>query len=124
MASLTSYRRRIRRVNEDNIKLPVIFNDYMNCLWGKPTAEKEFPMIDAAARAGCEYYCIDAGWYADGDWWDSVGEWEVSSKRFPKGLKEVTDYVKSKGMVPGVTDFLHPSIVSSSRLRQALESGF
>ena len=83
LETLTQYRRRIRRPNEDNERLPVIFNDYMNCLWGKPTAEQEIPMIDAAADAGCEYYCIDAGWYADGDWWDSVGEWQVSGKRFP-----------------------------------------
>ena len=106
---LTQYRRRIRRPNEDNIKLPVIFNDYMNCLWGKPTEEQEIPMIDAAAEAGCEYYCIDAGWYADGDWWDSVGEWQVSRKRFPEGLKKVTDYIRSRGMIPGV--WLEPEVM-------------
>ena len=63
---LTSYRRAIRRKNKDNEKLAVIFNDYMNCLWADPTTEKEFPLIDAAAKAGCEYFCIDAGWYAAG----------------------------------------------------------
>ena len=40
--TLTAYRRRIRRENEDNKKLPVIFNDYMNCLWGHPTEEEEY----------------------------------------------------------------------------------
>lgn len=102
MKTLTAYRRIIRRPNEDNKKLPIIFNDYMNCLWGKPTAEAEFPLVDAAAEAGCEYFCIDCGWYADGDWWDSVGEWKESRKRFPNGAKEVTDYIRSKGMIPGV----------------------
>ena len=100
--TLTAYRRRIRRENEDNKKLPVIFNDYMNCLWGHPTEEEEYPLIDAAAEAGCEYFCIDAGWYADGDWWDSVGEWKESKKRFPGGVRKVTDYIRSKGMIPGV----------------------
>lgn len=102
IAALTRYRRAIRRPNADNEKLPVIFNDYMNCLWGDPTADKEFPLIDAAARAGCEYFCIDAGWYADGPWWDGVGEWKPSAKRFPHGLREVLDYIRSKGMVPGL----------------------
>ena len=102
MGHLTRYRRIIRRKNQDNEKLAVIFNDYMNCLWGKPTAAEEFPLVDAAAKAGCEYFCIDAGWYADGDWWDSVGMWEESRKRFPNGVKEVTDYIRSKGMIPGV----------------------
>lgn len=102
IAELTRYRREIRRRNKDNERLAVIFNDYMNCLWGDPTEEKEYPLIDAAAKAGCEYFCIDAGWYADGAWWDEVGEWAVSHKRFPNGLRPVTDYIRSKGMIPGV----------------------
>lgn len=102
VGSLTQYRRRIRRGNADNENLRIIFNDYMNCLWGDPTAEQEFPLVDAAAETGCEYFCIDAGWYADGDWWDEVGEWKESRKRFPGGLLEVTDYIRAKGMIPGV----------------------
>lgn len=102
IGELTKYRRIIRRKNADNKKLAIIFNDYMNCLWGDPTAEKEFPLIDAAAEAGCEYFCIDAGWYADGFWWDWVGEWQESKKRFPNGLREVTDYIRKKGLIPGV----------------------
>ena len=102
MAELTRYRRMIRRRSADNERLPVIFNDYMNCLWGDPTAEKEYPLIDAAAETGCEYFCIDAGWYADGAWWDEVGEWQVSKRRFPDGLAPVADYIRSKGMIPGV----------------------
>lgn len=102
IGELTKYRRIIRRKNADNKKLAIIINDYMNCLWGDPTAEKEFPLIDAAAEAGCEYFCIDAGWYADGFWWDWVGEWQESKKRFPNGLREVTDYIRKKGLIPGV----------------------
>lgn len=109
MGTLTDYRRKIRRKNQDNEKLPVIFNDYMNCLWGHPTAAEEYPLVDAAAEAGCEYFCIDAGWYADGDWWDSVGEWEESRKRFPEGVKKVTDYIRSKGLIPGV--WLEPEVM-------------
>ncbi|MCD7740933.1 MAG: alpha-galactosidase [Ruminococcus sp.] len=102
IGELTKYRRAIRRKNRDNKTLAVIFNDYMNCLWGDPTAQKEFPLVDAAAEAGCDYFCIDAGWYAEGSWWDSVGEWQENRRRFPKGLKEVTDYIRKKGMIPGV----------------------
>lgn len=101
-AAMTLYRRQIRRRNRDNERLGVIFNDYMNCLWGDPTADKEYPLIDAAAEAGCEYYCIDAGWYADGLWWDEVGEWQESRKRFPDGVRTVTDYIRKKGMIPGL----------------------
>lgn len=102
VGELTKYRRKIRRPNADNENLPVIFNDYMNCLFGDPTTQKELPLIDAAAECGCEYYVIDAGWYAPGEWWDSVGEWQESRERFPGGIKEVTDYIRKKGMIPGV----------------------
>ena len=106
--ALTAYRRRIRRKNEDNRKLPVIFNDYMNCLWGKPTTEEEIPLIDMAAACGCEYYCIDCGWYSAGEWWGNVGEWLPSEERFPKteafpeGLKSLLAYIRQKGMVSGL----------------------
>ncbi|MBQ7565337.1 MAG: alpha-galactosidase [Lachnospiraceae bacterium] len=98
---LTKYRRKIRRPNRDDEELPVIFNDYMNCLFGDPTTEKELPLIDAAAQTGCEYFVIDAGWYDKGFWWDSVGEWKESRERFPNGIREVTDYIRKKGMIPG-----------------------
>ncbi|MHB8963726.1 MAG: glycoside hydrolase family 36 protein, partial [Saccharofermentanales bacterium] len=99
---MTKYRRSIRRANMDNEALPVIFNDYMNCLFADPTTEKSLPLIDSAVDAGCEYYCIDAGWYADGLWWDEVGEWLPSEKRFPGGIKEPLDYIRSRGMIPGM----------------------
>lgn len=108
VAQLNGYRRKIRRVNEDNRNMPVIFNDYMNCLWGKPTTEKEIPLIDMAADIGCEYYCIDCGWYSAGEWWSNVGEWIPSKERFPvteqfpKGLISLLDYIRAKGMVPGL----------------------
>ena len=102
MGALTRYRRRIRRVNRDNEQLPIIFNDYMNCLWGDPTTEKLLPLIDVAAEMGCDYFCIDAGWYADGNWWDTVGGWLPSQQRFPGGLQEVLDRIKVKGMLPGL----------------------
>ena len=102
MDELTKYRRAIRRVNDDNEKLQVIFNDYMNCLFGDPTTDKEIPLIDKAAEAGCEYYCIDCGWYSEGYWWDGVGEWLPCEKRFPGGLRKLMDYIRSKGMIPGV----------------------
>jgi alpha-galactosidase len=93
-------------------RLPVVFNDYMNTLMGDPTTEKLLPLVDAAAEAGAEYFCVDAGWYdEDGHWWDSVGEWRPSATRFPgpRGLAEVTDRIRERGMVPGI--WLEPEVV-------------
>ena len=104
---LTRYRRCIRRKNRDNLLLPVIYNDYMNCLMGDPTEEKILPLVDAAAAAGCEYYVMDAGWFSqkeggDDDWWSSIGIWEPADFRFPHGLSYVMDYIREKGMIPGI----------------------
>ena len=101
--AMNEYRRRIRRPHPDNEHLPVIFNDFMNALMGDPTTEKLLPLIDAAAEAGAEYFCIDAGWHAEyGRWWEAVGEWEESSWRFPNGLIEVVDHIRARGMIPGL----------------------
>ncbi len=101
---LTKYRRIIRRPHRDNVELPVIFNDWMNCLMGDQTTEKLIPIIDAAAECGCEYFCIDAGWYVEPDqsWNGAMGEWLPSKAKFPEGITYVIDYIRSKGMIPGL----------------------
>lgn len=121
---LTRYRRLIRRPNDDNRKLQIIFNDYMNCLWGDPTTEKLLPLIDAAAAVGCEYFCIDAGWYAPDEWWDGVGEWLPSTERFPEGIKYVLDYIRSKGMIPGLWLELEVMGINSPKLRDTDDNWF
>ncbi len=102
IVALTALRRRIRRPHWDLERLPVIFNDYMNCLYGQPTTEKLLPLIDRAAAVGCEIFCVDCGWYSDGEWWDGVGEWLPSCQRFPGGITEVMDAIRSHGMIPGL----------------------
>lgn len=124
IGALTRYRRTIRRPNEDNRTLKVIFNDYMNCLWGSPTTEKLLPLIDAAAETGCEYFCIDAGWYAPGEWWDGVGEWLPSDERFPEGIKYVLDYIRGKGMIPGLWLELEVMGINSPKLKDTDDSWF
>lgn len=102
IGEMTTYRRLIRRDNEDNQQLPVIFNDYMNGLAGDPTTATEIPLIDAAHQVGCEYFVIDCGWYAPGYWWDSVGEWQPSKERFPDGIEKLIQYIRDQGMTPGL----------------------
>ncbi len=102
LEAMTNYRRIIFKDSDKNKEMHVIFNDYMHCLWADPTTEKMIPVIDKAAEAGADYYCMDAGWYADGTWWETVGEWRPQKKRFPNGITEVFDYIRSKGMVPGI----------------------
>jgi alpha-galactosidase len=89
--------------HENNKRCPVIFNDYF-FLWGNPTTEKELPLIEAAAKAGFDYYVIDAGWYSEinENWGETVGMWKPGKTRWPNGIKEVLDSIKKKGMIPGL----------------------
>ncbi|WP_307797968.1 alpha-galactosidase [Actinoplanes flavus] len=110
VAALTAHRRGLLRPHPDRAALPVVFNDYMNTLMGDPTTAKLLPLIDAAAGAGAEVFCVDAGWYDnDTTWWDSVGEWQPSAGRFPRGLIEVVDRIRSHGMIPGL--WLEPEVI-------------
>ncbi|MEU6800178.1 alpha-galactosidase [Streptomyces neyagawaensis] len=110
---MTAYRRAVRRPHPDHGALPVVFNDYMNTLMGDPTTEKLLPLIDAAARAGAEYFCVDSGWSddtVDGGWWDTVGAWRPAARRFPDGgIEAVLDRIRERGMVPGL--WLEPEVV-------------
>ncbi|KAN0109979.1 glycoside hydrolase family 36 protein [Hyaloscypha variabilis] len=108
--ALTQYRRRLRRKHADNDELPVIFNDYMNCLMGDPTEEKIKSLLPAVATCGAEYFVIDAGWYADDNgWWDDVGLWQPSKVRFPSGFKSLLDTILSHGLIPGL--WLEPEVI-------------
>lgn len=98
MRELTEYRRQKTKIT----KLPVIFNDYMNCFMGNSTTEKLLPLIDRASEAGCEVFVIDCGWYDIGDWQYTFGEFKECRQRYPHGLTEVTDYIRKKGMSPGI----------------------
>ncbi len=126
VAALTRYRRvACIRASKNNSRCPVIFNDYMNCLWGDPTEAKELPLIAAAAKAGCEYFVIDAGWYADinEDWSPTIGSWQPSPSRWPRGIKFVLDQIRQAGMIPGL--WLEPEVAGAkSLLAQKPDSWF
>ncbi|GAA2148391.1 alpha-galactosidase [Glycomyces algeriensis] len=110
-AALTDYRRAIRRMRPVDARLPIVYNDFMNTLMGEPSTEKLLPLIESAAAAGAEYFCIDAGWFAapGSAWWVSAGEWREGSGRFTGGLLSVVDAIRANGMRPGL--WLEPEAV-------------
>ena len=46
-------------------------------------------------RIPLDYWWMDAGWYPFQNGWWNVGTWEPDLKRFPQGLRAVTDYAHS-----------------------------
>lgn len=46
-----------------------------------------------------DYWWMDAGWYLHGErGWPDTGTWEVDPKRFPNGLRAITDHAHEKGV--------------------------
>jgi alpha-galactosidase len=44
-----------------------------------------------------DYWWMDAGWYfCDPVGWPKTGTWEVDTRRFPKGLREISDHAHAK----------------------------
>lgn len=128
IAELTRYRRTVcRKPHPIDDHLPLVFNDYMNCLWGNPTLETEMPLIDAAAEAGCEVYCMDSGWYAaPGEhWWPNVGGWEVNRERFPgDSFEKIFARIREKEMIPGLWLEAEAVGISSALAASAPEDWF
>ena len=80
----------------------IMFNEYCTS-WGNPTIESIRKLSDRLEGIGIKYLVIDSGWYGlPDDWAESVGNWEINKDRFPNGLKEAADYIRSKGMIPGL----------------------
>ena len=45
-----------------------------------------------------DYWWMDAGWYVNETGWPNTGTWEVDKKRFPNGLRAITDHAHSRGV--------------------------
>ena len=82
---------------------PLVFNDYMDCIWGIQDPKLILPLVDKAAEVGCEVFCIDGGWCENEGEKSGLGDWVPKAKFYDMdGLKEIADYIKSKNMVPGI----------------------
>ena len=59
-------------------------------------------LADVASGLGAEVFVLDAGWYNHTDWSKELGDYEPDPKAFPKGLEELSEYVRSKNMKFGL----------------------
>jgi alpha-galactosidase len=85
---------------------------------GVETEEGIRGVVDAAASVGVELFIFDAGWYGNkrNDWGNQVGDWRPGSW-LPNGLKPISDYVHSKGLLFGLW-LEAESIGKSTKLRE------
>jgi alpha-galactosidase len=73
-----------------------VFNEMVNA-----NEENQTQFIDRYLEEGVKigHYWMDAGWYyCDPVGWPKTGTWEVDAKRFPRGLRAISDHAHSKGI--------------------------
>lgn len=65
-----------------------------------------------------DYLWIDAGWYDMGEKtaWPRTGTWKVDKKRFPNGLRAVTEYVRQKAGVKTILWFEPERVTKGTEL--------
>jgi alpha-galactosidase len=88
---------------QDGKPLPPQFNACSSHQFGEmihadEASQKLF--IDRYLEEGIklDYWWMDAGWYVNNGTWQNVGTWEVDTKRFPNGLRAVSDHAHEKGV--------------------------
>lgn len=63
--------------------------------------------VDTFAKLGAETMIVDAGWYCKAgdeihEWHRNMGDWFPDEGKHPNGLKEIADYIHSKGLLFGL----------------------
>lgn len=71
------------------------FNEMLNA---NEQNQKQFIDRYLAEGLGIDHWWMDAGWYINDGSWVNTGTWEVDRKRFPNGLRAVTDHAHARGL--------------------------
>lgn len=105
----------IKPIEQD---LPTMYNEWCYT-WGSPKEEVLEKILPVAAKLGCKYFVVDAGWYKGtaGDW-NNLGDWVVREEMFPNGLKSFSDKVNAYGMKMGIWYEFEAATIGSDLFKQ------
>ena len=108
VAELTKYKRAVSKRKWNNDIPLVCYNVFMGAIYGIPNENNLKRLIPAAAKIGCEVFCIDSGWYRErvsgtNQKMFQMGDYTPRDHLFGDGglegiIKMITDY----GMIPGL----------------------
>ena len=108
--NITKYRRNIVNRKNDAKELPVIFNEYMFASWNDPSFETAKALAPTAKKLGANYFVIDCGWHdEEPNPFYHVGKWNESKTKYPLGLNNTLDFIRSLGLKVGL--WLEPEVV-------------
>ena len=114
LANVTNYRRAVVGSFPADAALPAVFNEYMHLSWDSPEEERTLRLAPVAKKAGADAYVIDCGWHDEEDGcriYPYVGKWVESKRRFPHGVRHITDYIRSCGMKAGL--WIEPEVAGA-----------
>lgn len=102
--AFTKWARKHLLQNEITRQMPVEWNPWWPYDDSHINEEIFLNNVDVAAELGIEVCVLDAGWYGTSEnWFMTRGDWgKVNTERFPHGIKYLSDYVHSKGMLFGL----------------------
>jgi len=98
-----AHKRRMADIPQIEKDMPIVFNEWCTT-WGAPAEATLLKIADRIKDTHIKYLVIDAGWYAqDGTTWGQAqGDWLISKRFFPNGLKSAADGIRSRGLIPGI----------------------
>ena len=71
------------------------FNEMLNA---NEENQKHFIDRYLEEKLNSDYWWMDAGWYFNNGTWVNTGTWEIDTKRFPNGLRPISDHAHAKGV--------------------------
>lgn len=87
---------------------PVVLNTWEGCYFDVDE-NKLLAMADGALEMGAELLVLDDGWFRSNDT-EGLGDWLTDRKRFPSGLKDLSEKLRAKGLGFGL--WFEPEMVS------------
>lgn len=102
IAALTDYKRKTSKRSWEKGIPPVCFNVFMGAVYSAVNGKNLPSLINAAARLGCEIFCIDAGWFG-GEGRGAHGDYIPNDEKFGKyTLGSIVGLIKENKMIPGL----------------------
>lgn len=104
VAALTEYKRAASKRRWDKGIPLVCYNVFMGAIYGIPNENNLKRLIPAAAKMGCEVFCIDAGWYREaGNYKHPLGDYTPCDSLFGEGgLAGIIELIRKNNMIPGL----------------------
>jgi len=91
----------------------VLLNSWEGVYFGI-NEERMHSMMDDAAAMGCELFVMDDGWFGNRyrrNDTQGLGDWSVDTGKLPKGINDLTDHAKAKGISFGI--WIEPEAVNT-----------